>query len=201
MNQIVQPGFRTGTVSIPASKSHAHRLLICAALGRAPVKIRCQGISKDIAATIACLNALGADITVSGDRIAVSPIAAVPAGLCHLPCGESGSTLRFLLPVAGALGAEAVFHMEGRLPQRPLRPLDEVLTVHGMTVRQEGDLLFCGGTSPRDINFLPGMKKFASANEFSDTVTFFDYDPENGKLTPDGHVLTHKRPLAIYWEK
>ena len=63
------------------------------------------------------------------------------------------------------------------------------------------DLLFCGGTSPRDINFLPGMKKFASANEFSDTVTFFDYDPENGKLTPDGHVLTHKRPLAIYWEK
>ena len=142
MNQIVQPGFRTGTVSIPASKSHAHRLLICAALGRAPVKIRCQGISKDIAATIACLNALGADITVSGDRIAVSPIAAVPAGLCHLPCGESGSTLRFLLPVAGALGAEAVFHMEGRLPQRPLRPLDEVLTVHGMTVRQEGEPAF-----------------------------------------------------------
>lgn len=156
MNQIVQPGFRTGTVSIPASKSHAHRLLICAALGRAPVEIRCQGISKDIAATIACLNALGADITVSGDRIAVSPIAAVPAGLCHLPCGESGSTLRFLLPVAGALGAEAVFHMEGRLPQRPLRPLDEVLTAHGMTVRQEGDLLFCGGQLRSGEFALPG---------------------------------------------
>ena len=63
------------------------------------------------------------------------------------------------------------------------------------------DLLLCGGSSPRDINFLPGMRKFASANEFSDTVFFFDYDPETGKLTPDGQVLTHKRPLAIYWEK
>ncbi len=61
------------------------------------------------------------------------------------------------------------------------------------------DLLLCGGSSPRDINFLPGLKKFASANEFSDTVFFFDYDAATGKLTPDGHVLTHKRPLAIAW--
>ena len=52
MNQTVQPGSRTGTVSIPASKSQAHRLLICAALGQTPVTIRCLGISKDIAATI-----------------------------------------------------------------------------------------------------------------------------------------------------
>ena len=119
MNQTVQPGSRTGTVSIPASKSQAHRLLICAALGQAPVTIRCLGISKDIAATIGCLNALGAEIAVSGDLITAKPIEAVPEGLCHLPCGESGSTLRFLLPVAGALGASVVFHMEGRLPQRP----------------------------------------------------------------------------------
>ena len=113
MNQTVQPGSRTGTVSIPASKSQAHRLLICAALGQTPVTIRCLGISKDIAATIGCLNALGAEIAVSGDLITAKPIEAVPEGLCHLPCGESGSTLRFLLPVAGALGASVVFHMEG----------------------------------------------------------------------------------------
>ena len=61
------------------------------------------------------------------------------------------------------------------------------------------DLVLTGGSSPRDINFLPGFKKFAAANEFSDTVFFFDYDPASGKLTADGHVLTHKRPLAIYW--
>ena len=95
MNQTVQPGSRTGTVSIPASKSQAHRLLICAALGQTPVTIRCLGISKDIAATIGCLNALGAEIAVSGDLITVKPIEAVPEGLCHLPCGESSPPCAF----------------------------------------------------------------------------------------------------------
>jgi len=61
------------------------------------------------------------------------------------------------------------------------------------------DLVLSGGSSPRDINFLPGQTKFATANEFSDTVFFFDYNPATGKLTPDGHVLSHKRPLAICW--
>ena len=156
MIEILQPGFRTGAVHIPASKSQAHRLLICAALGQAPAEIRCRGISKDIAATIGCLNALGAEIAVSGDCITVKPTTAVPEGLCHLPCGESGSTLRFLLPVAGALGTEAVFHMEGRLPQRPLHPLDEVLTAHGMTIRQNHDLLYCGGRLRPGEFSLPG---------------------------------------------
>ena len=156
MNQTVQPGSRTGTVSIPASKSQAHRLLICAALGQTPVTIRCLGISKDIAATIGCLNALGAEIAVSGDLITAKPIEAVPEGLCHLPCGESGSTLRFLLPVAGALGASVVFHMEGRLPQRPLHPLDAVLTAHGMTIRQENDLLYSSGQLCPGEFSLPG---------------------------------------------
>ena len=156
MNQTVQPGSRTGTVSIPASKSQAHRLLICAALGQAPVTIRCLGISKDIAATIGCLNALGAEIAVSGDLITAKPIEAVPEGLCHLPCGESGSTLRFLLPVAGALGASVAFHMEGRLPQRPLHPLDAVLTAHGMTIRQENGLLYSSGQLCPGEFSLPG---------------------------------------------
>lgn len=62
MNQIILPGPRTGSVTIPASKSQAHRLLICAALGQRETVIRCGGISRDIAATMACLRALGAEI-------------------------------------------------------------------------------------------------------------------------------------------
>ena len=145
MSQTLLPGPRSGAVDIPASKSQAHRLLICAALGQTPVTLRCRGISRDIAATIDCLNALGAGIHAEGEVLTVQPITNTPNGVCHLFCGESGSTLRFLLPVVGLLGAEAVFHMEGRLPQRPLYPLDAVLTAHGMAVRQEGSLLFCGG--------------------------------------------------------
>ena len=157
MNITIRPGQRSGRVKIPASKSQAHRLLICAALGQGETLIACDGLSADIAATMACLNALGADIRQAEEgRLRVRPIEKVPAGLCHLHCGESGSTLRFLLPVCGALGADAVFHMEGRLPQRPLAPLDAELTAHGMALRQENDLLYCSGQLRAGDYALPG---------------------------------------------
>ena len=117
-------GPRTGKVHIPSSKSQMHRLLICAALGKNETDIKYLGMSDDISATMRCLNALGADITEKNETtLHVVPIDKCPAGLHHLECGESGSTLRFMIPVCGVLGADAVFHMKGRLPQRPLAPL------------------------------------------------------------------------------
>ena len=145
MKRTIIPGARTGRVRIPASKSRAHRLLICAALGEEKTEVVCDGISADIAATAKCLSALGAKIEEMETGFLVSPIKKVPEGRCDLYCGESGSTLRFLLPIVGALGAQAVFHREGRLPQRPLAPLDSVLKEHGMTLREDGDLLYCSG--------------------------------------------------------
>ena len=156
MIRTIQPGERCGCVQIPASKSQAHRLLILAALGSADCRIQCQGISRDIAATMDCLNALGASIRVEGQEIFVSPIRKLPDRCCHLYCGESGSTLRFLLPVVGALGARAAFHLEGRLPHRPLAPLDEELRAHGMQIRQEGELLCCEGKLQCGSYRLPG---------------------------------------------
>ena len=157
MNQTVCPGARTGSVRIPASKSQAHRLLICAALGAQPVTLRCDGISADIAATVRCLRALGADITDDGaGTLHIVPIAGEMPEHADLFCGESGSTLRFLLPVAGALGADVTFHMQGRLPQRPLAPLDAVLTAHGMTLRRDGALLHAGGQLHPGDYALPG---------------------------------------------
>ena len=145
MKRTIIPGARTGRVHIPASKSQAHRLLICAALGEEKTEVVCDGISADIAATAKCLRALGAAVEETEAGFLVSPIKKVPEGRCDLYCGESGSTLRFLLPVVGALGAQAAFHREGRLPQRPLAPLDGVLTAHGMTLFEDGDLLLCSG--------------------------------------------------------
>ena len=156
MIKTITPGERSGAVRPPASKSQAHRLLICAALGQAAVELTCDGISKDIQATADCLRALGAEITLSDGVIRVEPIRSLPSGLRRLPCGESGSTLRFLLPVAGALGAEAVFDREGRLPERPLTPLDRELTAHGMTLRAEGAELFCSGQLQSGDYTLPG---------------------------------------------
>ncbi len=145
MKRTIPPGARTGRVHIPASKSQAHRLLICAALGEEKTEVVCDGISADIAATAKCLRALGAAVEETEAGFLVSPIKKVPEGRCELYCGESGSTLRFLLPIVGALGVQAVFHREGRLPQRPLAPLDSVLTAHGMTLSEDGDLLLCSG--------------------------------------------------------
>ena len=157
MTATVSPGPRTGRVTIPASKSQAHRLLICAALGREPVELVCGGPSADILATAKCLNALGADIQQTApDRFSVRPIAAAPGAPAQLACGESGSTLRFLLPLVGALGAEGAFVMEGRLPQRPLAPFDSVLKEHGMTLHQEGSRLRCGGQLRPGDYTLPG---------------------------------------------
>ena len=156
MNFVIIPGARTGAVRIPASKSPAHRLLICAALGKAPVTVRCDGLNADILATAACLRALGANIAEQNGALHVEPIKAVPDGLCVLPCGESGSTLRFLLPVVGALGADAVFLREGRLPERPLEPLLSELVRGGMMFRSEGGKLFCSGKLAPGEYTLPG---------------------------------------------
>ncbi len=127
----------SGIIPAIPSKSMAHRLLICAALADTPTKVACQGTSKDIDATRACL-------------------AAIKTGEI-LPCGESGSTLRFLLPVAAALGLDASFKMEGRLPQRPLAPLDAQLTAHGAQLsRPAPDILRCTGKLQPGAYTLPG---------------------------------------------
>ena len=157
MNRLILPGPRTGQVNAPASKSQAHRLLICAALGKRPVRIVCDGLSRDIEATIACLRGLGAEIDVQADCIRVAPASGKTAGGERmLACGESGSTLRFLIPVAGALGVSCAFVREGRLPERPLEPLLGQLVARGMRFREEGALIFCEGRlSPGDFT-LPG---------------------------------------------
>ena len=145
MTVTIPGGVRSGSIRIPASKSQAHRLLICAALGQTDCEIRCDGVSRDIAATADCLTALGASFSITGERILVRPIREIPAGELLLPCGESGSTLRFLLPVAGVLGASVRFRRLGRLAARPLAPFDAELRRHGMTVEYDGDDLLCSG--------------------------------------------------------
>ena len=79
-----------------------------------------------------------------------------PDAECSLFCGESGSTLRFLLPIVGILGANAVFHMEGRLPERPLEPLRTILCEHGMKIEKTGDLLVCSGKLSGETFEIPG---------------------------------------------
>ena len=126
----------TGRATAPASKSVLHRLLICAALSDNLTVLENCSVSQDIAATAECLCALGAEIVVDGARITVKPIQ-TPHAHALLDCGESGSTLRFLLPIAAALGG-ARFTGRGRLAERPLSPLYELLCENGCILSPQG---------------------------------------------------------------
>lgn len=159
MNYHIKAGSRSGTVHVPSSKSCAHRMLICAALSHENSRIFCDGISKDIAATIACLKSFAADIDESDGYINIAPIPYEKRESTSermLDCGESGSTLRFLLPVAGALGINAVFRTQGRLSQRPMDALTDELCAHGMSIKRDGDRLICSGALTAGEYSVPG---------------------------------------------
>lgn len=126
MDITITPRKLKGKISAIPSKSQAHRLLICAAFSENPTYLECPQTNEDIEATARCLCALGAQITHDGKGYCITPIRNIPQNAA-LDCGESGSTLRFLLPVVCALGVNATIQMHGRLPHRPLSPLWEEL--------------------------------------------------------------------------
>ena len=145
MDITITPGKLHGTVTAIPSKSQAHRMLICAAFADKETILHCPESNRDIDATAQCLNALGAEITRLPDGFSVKPVQEIPESAV-LPCQDSGSTLRFLLPVVGALGCDATFRMTGRLPQRPLSPMWEELERMGCTLtRPTEDTIRCTG--------------------------------------------------------
>ncbi len=133
MNVTIKPTTPNGKIKAIASKSAAHRALICAAFANERTEIVCENTNEDIDATVRCLCALGAKITRQNASFIVSPVKS-PALSHTLDAGESGSTLRFLLPVVCALGCGATFKMSGRLPERPLSPLRELLVANGASI-------------------------------------------------------------------
>ena len=141
--RIIQASLGGRVCAVP-SKSQAHRILICAAFAKNVTRVFCPATNNDIEATAACLRALGAKIEYYNSEYLVTPVSAVPEE-AQLDVGESGSTLRFLLPIVGALGVRCEIKMHGRLPERPLFPLDTELLRHGMKIEKSGDTLVCGG--------------------------------------------------------
>ncbi|MCL1881948.1 MAG: 3-phosphoshikimate 1-carboxyvinyltransferase [Oscillospiraceae bacterium] len=134
-----EQGGLSGRVKAIPSKSVAHRALICATLSNIATsfesiaQIDCEVTSKDIEVTTLCMQAIEAALKKRKKNVT-------------LHCGESGSTFRFLLPIIGALGLNAEFKLEGRLPERPLSPLYEEMVKHGCTLSPQGSKLFkCKG--------------------------------------------------------
>lgn len=137
MNVKLSPSALSGTVSAISSKSDAHRILIAAALADAPTEVQCNVLSADIRATADCLCALGTHIEFTGGKILVNPIRETK-DFSSLDCNESGSTLRFLLPLVSALGVNGEFTGRGRLPERPVTELRQAMEARGVTFSSNG---------------------------------------------------------------
>lgn len=166
MDVRIEPHPLEGSLAAIPSKSMAHRLLILSALSDGITDLVCPATSQDIEATIRCLRSLGAPAarTRTGWRMVPLAMGGVRAN-AHLDVGESGSTLRFLLPVVAALGRGASLTGTGRLAERPLAPLDEQLVAHGATLSARGTfpLTVSGSLTPGAFE-LPGSvsSQFAS---------------------------------------
>ncbi len=160
----ITDGKLRGTVNAVSSKSDAHRALICAALSDDLCEVRLNAVSRDIEATVGALISLGARVQASGGGLLVTPLDKSKRRICELDCGESGSTLRFLMPVAAALCKKTVFTGGGRLPLRPQLLLTEQLRRHGCAVSADtlpieisgrltgGDFLIRGDVSSQYIS-------------------------------------------------
>ena len=161
MDVTIIPGPLTGKVSPPPSKSMAHRLIITAALGSGDCTLQNVAFSQDIDATLRCMEALGARWErLSDDCIRVTGIAqAKPNALTALPyfdCGESGSTLRFLIPIALAVAGGGVFTGRGRLMERPQKPYFDLFDEKGISWQLSDGVLTVQGPLTPGTYCLPG---------------------------------------------
>lgn len=145
MDIIITPRKLKGSLSVIPSKSQAHRLLICAAFADRETTIICPETNRDMEATALCLNALGACIRHTDAGYQVTPVISVPKEAV-LMCHDSGSTLRFILPIVGALGVKTTFILEGRLAHRPMSPLWEEMERMGCRLsRPAPNRILCEG--------------------------------------------------------
>lgn len=129
-----------GTVNVPPSKSDVHRAIICAAMANGVSRISPVALSNDIKATIGCIKALGADAVLENNVLTVDGTNMYKNKTALLDCGESGSTLRFFIPIAAVGNINAIFVGKGKLPQRPIGIFTEALPKAGTVCKTEGGL-------------------------------------------------------------
>ena len=126
----IRKGSAQGSVSAPPSKSFAHRALICAALAEGTSTLRGVGASEDVLATLDCVRALGAEVRQNGDTVTINGNAGVVSD--RFPCRESGSTLRFFLPLCLLRNTPCVLSGSPRLMERPQDVYETICREQGL---------------------------------------------------------------------
>ena len=163
MNIRITPTRLNGSITPPPSKSQAHRLIIAAALAKGESVISNVAMSQDITATLACARVLGASARLEGDTLYITgtggprgPLGVCSCGMPHFPCGESGSTLRFFIPIALAVLGGGFFTGQGRLLARPQKPYADLFAEKGLFFAHEAQAITTEGTLTAGTFRLPG---------------------------------------------
>ena len=131
MKAIFKPFKLSGKINAPPSKSMAHRYLISAALSKEKCVISGVDCSEDILATVDCLKALGAEIHIEKETVTVNPENFMKTVSPVLNCRESGSTLRFFIPLALCLGKQITLQGSSGLFERPLDVYEKLCAENG----------------------------------------------------------------------
>ena len=153
----ITPSVAKGTIDAPPSKSVAHRMLICAALADGTSVIENIGINDDVLATASCLEALGADVKISDGAAVVKGVSAgKKAERISFDCNESGSTLRFLIPLSKLFSEECEFSGKGRLMERPQNVYKDLFEKQGSYLELKDKKLYTGGELKSGVFELPG---------------------------------------------
>lgn len=147
MDLAIYPHKLKGTVTPPPSKSQAHRAIISAALAEGESLILNLQLSQDIQATLNCMRALGADASEHGGIITGANAKCGKFDeLPELDCGESGSTLRFLIPIALVVAGGGIFSGRGRLMDRPQHPYQKLFQERGIRFERVNGKIEVEGT-------------------------------------------------------
>lgn len=145
MRAVFKPSQLRGSIAAPPSKSMAHRYLIGAALSGQTCVLSGVDYSEDILASIDCLKALGVDITICEDVVTVQPQGFMSAEQPILECRESGSTLRFFIPLALCMGKEVTLRGSQRLLERPLDVYETLCTEQDFLFQKDPESVLVRG--------------------------------------------------------
>ena len=150
----IKPSCLKGQVTAPPSKSMSHRLLICAGLSEGESEIKNIAFSEDVLATIDCLEAMGAEIKISGDSVTVK--GTLPKKTATYHCRESGSTLRFFIPLAMLGEGTSLFKGYGRLMERPMQVYENIASERGIPYEKDSEGIYVGSGLASGRYVLPG---------------------------------------------
>ena len=188
MDLTIYPTRLRGSITPPPSKSQAHRLIILAALADGESTIENFAPGEDLLATISAVRALGAAVEIDGSTLrirGIDPHAARTGDLPHIDCGESGTTLRFMIPVALAVAGGGVFTGSDRLMQRPLAPYFAIFREQGIRYSLENNTLTVQGQLQPGQYRLPGD---VSSQFFSGLLLALPILSEPSVLIPEGRL-------------